>query len=346
MTTRLVLLLVLVGFAAPQCLRAEQSLAQSASETVTRAPLPPPSSAASSNSSLAPPPAGVTLTLPGGGPTLVPGGNTNAPPFRIGFLANTAPGDQQILMMPFRNHVEQSLNRPVEFIPFREARGLVMAMEQKTISYAIGPGSILAATHTLCSCIAPLGAQPNADGSRGLFSVLVVPENGTVRGPEDLQAERLIVVGEGSVVAHQIGLSDLWAQGVQLDPDQDLQFATSLTQAVEQVQAGQADAILSWTRQADGAVLFAAPPAHQLEEDVRSGLRIIWRSRPVLGLSHYAHRDLEEALIDQLRDLLTELTSTDGEAFFAVDQGSGRPFVATSITDYAPHMDALAYWSR
>lgn len=346
MTMRFILLLVLVGLAAPQYLRVQQSLAQNASETVTQAPLPPPSSAASSNPSLDPPPAGVTLTLPDGGPTLVPGSNVDGQPFRIGFLANTAPGNQQILMAPFRNHVERSLNRPVEFIPFHEARGLVMAMEQKTISYAIGPGSILAATHTLCSCVAPLGVQLNADGSRGLFSVLIVPEDGTVLDPEELLAERLIVVGEGSVVAHQIGLSDLWAQGVRLDPDQNLHFAPSLTEAVELVQAGQADAILSWTRQADGGILFAAPPAHQLEEDVRSGLRIIWRSRPVLGLSHYAHRDLGDALIDQLRELLIELAGRDGEAFFAVDQGSGRPFVATSIADYAPHMDALAYWSR
>lgn len=354
MTIRFMLLLVLCGFLASAGLRPDPAWAQNANETVTRAPLPPPSanssanssSNPSSNSSLAPPPAGVTLTLPDGSPTLVPGASTGAPPFRIGFLANSAPGDQQALMLPFRHHMEQSLNRPVEFIPFREARGLVVAMEQKTISYAIGPGSVLAATHTLCSCVAPLAVQPNADGSRGLFSVLIAPADGAVRTVEDISAEGLVVVGQGSVVAHQIGLSDLWAQDVRLDPDQDQHYAPSLAQAVELLQAGQADAILSWTRQADGGVLFATPPADQLEDDVRAGLRIVWRSRPVLGLSHYVHRDLDEALIDQLRAILTQLANTNGEAFFAVDQGSGRPFVATSITDYAPHMDALAYWSR
>lgn len=360
MTKRFVVLLVLVGLTALHGLPVEQSVAQNTNEAVTSAPLPPPSSApssepssnASGNSSLAPPPAGVTLTLPDGGPTLIPGADTTvnaAPspaPFRIGFLANSAPGDRQALLMPFRVHLEQSLNRPVEFIPFREARGLVVAMEQTSISYAIAPGSVLAATHALCSCVAPLGTQANADGSSGLFSVLIAPADGPVRHAEDIRADRLIIVGQGSVIAHQIGLSDLATQDVRFDRDQAFEFATSLTQAVEQVQAGQADAILSWTRQADGGVLFATPPAHQLDDDVRAGLRIVWRSRPVLGLSHYAHRDLGEVLLGQLRTILTQLAGTNGEAFYAVDQGSGRPFVATSITDYAPHMDALAHWSR
>lgn len=346
MTIPIVPFLTFAGLAVLIGWPAGQSQAQSnTNETVTSAPLPPPSSSGTP-SSLAPPPAGVTLTLPDGSPTLVPGTQVNAEPFRIGILSNSAPGDRQELLMPFRSHLQLSLNRPVEFIPFREARGLVVAMEQKTIAYAIAPGAVLAATHALCSCVAPLGTQPNADGSTGLFSALIAPTSGSVRTLEDLQAERLVVVGQGSVVAHQIGLSDLWAQGVRLDPDQDVQFASSLAQAVETLQAGQADAILSWTRQADGAVLFASSPAHQLDEDVRANLRIIWRSRPVLGLSHYAHRDLDEALIDQLSNLLIQLDGTDGEAFYAVDQGSGRPFVATSITDYAPHMDALAYWSR
>lgn len=346
MTIRLTLFLFLFGFLASTGLRPIPVWAQNANENVTSAPLPALSSDPASNSSLAPPPAGVTLTLPDGSPTLIPGANMDAPPFRIGFLANSAPGDQQALMLPFRDHLEQSLNRPVEFVPFREARGLVIAMEQKTIVYAIGPGSVLAATHTLCSCVAPLAVQPNGDGSRGLFSVLIAPVDGTVQSVDAVRAERLVVVGEGSVVAHQTGLSELWAQDVRLDPDQDLQYASSLAQAVELVQGGQADTILSWSRQADGGVLFATPPAHQLEDDVRAGLRIVWRSRPMPGLSHYAHRDLEAALIERLRDLVTDLARTDGEAFYAVDQGSGRPFVAASLTDYAPYMDALAYWSR
>lgn len=346
MTMRFMVLFALASLAAMTGPGVDASMAQNADEAVTSAPLPPPSSGASSNPSLAPPPAGVTLTLPGGGPTLVPGAQTSVPPLRIGFLSNSAPGDQQILMTPFRVHMERSLNRPVEFIPFQQARGLVTAMEQMTISYAIAPGSVLAATQRLCSCVAPLATQPNADSSTGLFSVLIAPENGPVKSLEDIRADRLVVVGQGSVVAHQIGLSDLWAQDVRLDPDQDLQYASSLMQAVEQVQAGQADAILSWTRQADGAVLFATAPAHQLEDDVRAGLRIIWRSRPVLGLSHYAHSDLDEGLIDQLRGILTEVAGTNGEAFFAIDQGSGRAFIATSLTDYAAHMDALTYWSR
>lgn len=346
MTIRLTTILVLLGFLVSAGLSVDLVGAQNSNENVTNAPLPALSSGSQSNSSLAPPPAGVTLTLPDGSPTLVPGADMNAPPFRIGFLANSAPGDQQALMLPFRDHLEQSLNRPVEFIPFREARGLVIAMEQKTIVYAIAPGSVLAATHRLCSCVAPLAVQPNGDGSRGLFSVLIVPVDGPVQSVDAVRAERLVIVGEGSVVAHQIGLSELWAQDVRLDPDQDLQYASSLAQAVELVQGGQADAILSWTRQADGAVLFATPPARQLEDDVRAGLRILWRSRPVPGLSHYAHQDLDAALIDQLRAFVTGLASTDGEAFYAVDQGSGRAFVAASITDYAPYMDALAYWSR
>jgi phosphonate transport system substrate-binding protein len=249
-------------------------------------------------------------------------------------------------MLPFRDHLEQSLSRPVEFIPFREARGLVVAMEQQTIAYAIAPGSVLAATHTLCSCVEPLAMQPNGDGSKGLFAVVIAAADGPVGNIEDIRADRLVVIGEGSVIAHQIGLSDLWSQDVRIDIDQITQYTSSLPDAVALLQTGTADAILSWTRQADGSVLFAAPPAHQLEDDVRSGLRILWRSRPVPGLSHYAHRDLDAALIDQLRELITGLASTNGEAFDAIDQGSGRPFVETSIPDYAPYMDAMAYWSR
>lgn len=347
MTLRLLPLIALLGFLPPALWVADTAGAQNANETVTSAPLPAPSSNPGSNSSLAPPPAGVTLTMPDGSPTLVPGASSSAaPPLRIGFLANAAPGDQQTLMLPFRDHLQLALDRPMEFIPFREARGLVVAMEQKTIAYAIAPGSVLAATQTLCDCVAPLAMQPNGDGSKGLFSVLIAAADGPVGTAEDVRAERLVVVGQDSVIAHQLGLSELWAQDVRLDPGSIVHYAPSLTQAVSLLQSGQGDAILSWTRQADGGVLFAAPPAHQLDEDTRAALRIVWRSRPAPGLSHYAHRDLDAALIDQLQDLVTGLANTNGEAFYAIDQGSGRPFVATSLTDYAPYMDALAYWSR
>lgn len=287
---------------------------------------------------LAPPPASVTLDLEG----------QNAPAgevFRVGFLADAAPGHQRSLYLPFRAHLEAVLSRPVELVPFRDSRGLMMAMQRQDIGYAMAPSSVFAATHRLCTCVTPLGTQPNHDGSEGLFSVVLAPEGGPVEGLGDLADARLVVVGEGSVVAHRVGLSELGHNEVRFDEDR-LLFKATLQEAVDALAAGQADAILSWTRQADGSVIFDREPASTLSDEVRSNLRIVWRSRPIPGYTHFAHLELPEPLGETLQTMLVELTRRNGDAFDAIDQGSGRGFVARDLNDYDPLLDAFVHWDR
>lgn len=285
---------------------------------------------------LSPPPAGITLDVE----------SRNAldgDVFRVGFLADAAPGHQRSLYLPFRSHLEAVLSRPVELVPFRDARGLMMAMQRQDIGYAMAPSSVFAAAHRLCACVTPLGTQPNRDGSLGLFSVLLAPEGGSIGGLDDAADARLAIVGEGSVMAHRVGLSELWRTELQLNPENFL-FTETLQEAADALATGQADAILSWSRQADGSVVFDREPASTLDDEVRSTLRIVWRSRPVPGYTHFAHLDLPEPLSETLQAMLIELTGRNGDAFDAIDQGSGRGFVARDLDDYDPLLEAFVYW--
>lgn len=287
---------------------------------------------------LGPPPASITLNVEG---RTTPEGEV----FRVGFLADAAPGHQRRLYLPFRSHLEAVLSRPVELVPFRDARGLMMAIQRQDIGYAMAPSSVFVAAHRLCACVTPLGTQPNRDGSVGLFSVLIAPEDGPIAGLGDLDDARVAVVGEGSVVAHRVGLSEIWRNEVRLNED-GLLFSATLQDAADAVITGQADAILSWSRQGEGSVVFDQEPASGLSEEVRSGLRMVWRSRPVPSVTHFAHADLPEPLGETLQSMLLNLTGRDGDAFDAIDLGSGRGFVAQEMSDYDPLLDAYTYWDQ
>jgi ABC-type phosphate/phosphonate transport system substrate-binding protein len=301
------------------------TVAQSSDNTVTSRPLDPP-------------PASITLDVDR---PSAPEGEV----FRAGFLADAAPGHQRQLYRPFRDHMEAVLQRPVELVAFRDSRSLMMAMQREDIGYAMAPASIFIATHRLCACVAPLGSQPNRDGSDGVFAAVLVVEDGTVDDLGDLADKRLALVGEGSVVAHRVGLAELDRAELGFQPDQ-LRFAATLAEAVGHLETGEADAILSWTRQADGAILFDHEPARALPNEIRADLRILWRSRPVPGSTHFIHAGLPELTAEALQAMLIGLTGTDGDAFDAIDQGSGRGFVARQMVDFAPLLDAFDYWDR
>ncbi|MEM1284390.1 MAG: PhnD/SsuA/transferrin family substrate-binding protein [Pseudomonadota bacterium] len=289
------------------------------------------------------PPAGLTLTVPDGEgvDTDLSAGSV----FRVGFLAGAAPALARDRLTPFTDHMQAVLQRPVDLVPFQEARGLMGAMERGTIGYAMGPASLVSAMDLRCACIEPLASQANGDGGFGLFSALVVPQDGLVGAIADLaeQERRLVVVGQGSVVAHHVGLSELWRAGVALRGEQ-ISFASSFAEAARQMAAGEADAVLMWTRQVEGGVLFDVPPVHELSDEERGALRIIWRSRPLAGHTHLVHTGVSEEERGTLKQMLTGLHGRDGEAFDAIDQGSGRAFVAVDLETYQPYRDALGFW--
>ena len=287
---------------------------------------------------LTPPPAGITIELDGSS-------SPEGAVFQVGFLADSAPDHQQALYVPFRQHLEAVLQRPVELIGFRDSRGLMLAMQRADIQYAMAPGTVFAATHRLCACVVPLATQPNRDGAIGLYSVLISDTNGSIADMDDLEEARLIIVGEGSAMAHRIGLSELWRAEVRF-PEDAIQFRPTLGAAVATLQAGEADAVLSWTRQSEGSLLFDQEPAAELDEDSRASLRIIWRSRPVTGHSHFAHDALDEGTLTTLRSMLVRLDGTDGDAFDAIDRGSGRGFVERQLDDYHVVLDAFDYWDQ
>lgn len=265
--------------------------------------------------------------------------------FRAGFLADSAPGHQRIMLRPFRDHMEQVLQRPVELVGFRDARAMVQAVRRGNLEYAMAPGSVFAAAHRACACVEPLGAQPNRDGSHGLLGAVLTAKNGRVASMADLDRARLVIVGEGSVVAHHVMLAELWRADIELD-DARIAFAASLPQANAMLNDGQADAILTWSRQAEGAVLFDAPPFNVLATEQRDGLSIVWRTRTLPSHTHFAHSDLTDATRDALRAMLLGLTGSNGDAFEAVDTGSGRAFLARELDDYAPYLDAYSYWDQ
>lgn len=295
-------------------------------------------------STLAPPPAGLTLVLPQAASQ-----TPSAPAFTIGFLSGTAPDFERQRLAAFVRHVEGTLNRRVELIPMREARGLMGGLEGGSLSYAILPGALVSATAALCACIEPLASQPNGDGSLGLHAVLISAADGafvTLSDLEKLGAARLAIVGQGSVVAHHIGLSELSRAGVRLPADEQIVFTESLAQAASMLAEGEVEAILGWSRQAQGSLLMDGEPEAGLSAQMRQNLRIVWRSRAVPGATHVVRSDVPDDDRALLRSMLGALESTNGDAFDSVDSGSGRGLVSVTLDDFAPYDAALAYWRQ
>ncbi len=288
--------------------------------------------------SSAPPAAGLTLNLETGS---APQGEV----FRVGFLADSAPGHQRIVLRPFRDHLERSIERTVELVAYRDARALIQAMRRGRVDYAMAPGAVFAASYRACTCVVPLASQPNRDGSDGLFSAVLASRTGSIDALDDLDRARIAVVGQGSVVAHHVGLAELWRAEVALD-DERLQFVASLHEGQALLARGDVDALLAWTRQAEGKVVFDAAPLNTLPQEARDTLSFVWRSRPIPTYTHFVHSDVSAQLQNTLRALLVGLTGRSGDAFEAVDSGSGRAFLARTVDDYAPYLDAYSYWDQ
>lgn len=303
---------------------------------------------AQDNGSRAAPPAGVTMTLPNAAPapTASPAGDV----FRVGYLTSADPGDQRRRLTPFEQHMEGTLSRPVELIPFREARGLMSAIQRGQVEYGIGPGSVFASLNVQCGCVEPIATQPSRSGVRGLFAGLVVRQDDALNRSQafdELSPSRIGIIGEGSVVAHRVGLSELVQSGVSVPvgSEADYLFFENLDEGVNQLLGNQADALLIWTRQSSGEIFDSEPPAHTLTPEEKQQLRIIWRSRPVFEQTHFVSTELGSDFRERLTQMIINVAFQNGDAFDAIDQGSGRPFEEVSLSDYAPLVDALRTWS-
>ena len=283
-----------------------------------------------------PPPAGIVLEIESDA-------ETGAQVFRAGFLAVTDAAHQQRLFRPFGTYLEAILQRPVAFVPYRNARGLMLAMQRGQIAYAMAPGSVFAAMHRLCACVTPLATQPNFDGSIGLLAAVLAMEGSPIGSADDLSGARLAVVSQGSVVAHRVGLAELEREEIAIDQDR-LRFFATLEEAAAALLDGDVDAILTWTRQAEGGFVFDQEPARALDDETRTALRFIWRSRPIPGHTHFIHAGQSEALGRMLQSSLVSLGETNGDAFAAIDRGSDRGFVVQTMEDYQTLLDAYAYW--
>ncbi|MBV6657074.1 MAG: PhnD/SsuA/transferrin family substrate-binding protein, partial [Devosiaceae bacterium] len=256
---------------------------------------------------------------------------------------------QRERLAPFARHLEGVLDQPVEIVLFREGRGLMMALRRGQMRYAVAPGALVASTQMLCTCIEPLAVQQTITGGTGTFAALAVRADGPVASLEQaakLDADRVAIVDEGSVVAHRIGLSDLRLDGVGFPEDGAFVFVPSLGRGAAALHAGDVDAVLFWTRQARGDVLTSEVPVHTLDEASRNDLRVVWRSRPALGLTHVVQADLPDEQKDGLQSALVRLIGQNGDAFDAIDGGSGQPFSAISMAELQPYVDAFETWSR
>lgn len=302
-----------------------------------------PDNGQAAQSPLAPPP---SITLELNGPAASPSGRWQTEPFRVGFLADPAPEHQRTRMIPFVRHLEGIVQRPVDLIAYPQSRGLVFALDQDQLDYVIAPSALLATAHLKCACLVPLALQPVGDGALGYFSTIATRADGAIGSIDDLVDRQIVVVGEDSLVAHQMGFAELSRAGRDLPTPQDAVYVPSMAQASDLVMDGQADAILYWSQQETGHILFDQAPASALSSEDRGRLRIIWRSRPLVATSHAYHGALEDEMAERLSVMLERLHSTNGDAFYALDEGSGRPFARIGMDDYQPFFDAVRYWNQ
>jgi phosphonate transport system substrate-binding protein len=266
---------------------------------------------------------------------------------RIGVYAYQAPAETLTRLEPFRIYLSESIEKPVEIVPQDSWDSLILSMATSRLDYAIVTAGVYAAAMQSCDCVEPLVKPVLPDNAEGYRPMLMSASDGPVFDISDMYGRRLTIVGEGSTVAHRLGLAELQQQNI--DPDKQfrsVRYQDTLEEAVQQLLRQGTDAVMTWSLaeldddlpSPDGGLAYLA--AKDESFDV-SSIRMIWAGRPVPLALHIVHEDMPAATRESLLEAMLALTPDKEAAFDAVRERLSLEWQVARVQEFTPLLEAL-----
>ncbi|WP_417671031.1 phosphate/phosphite/phosphonate ABC transporter substrate-binding protein [Roseibium sp.] len=240
---------------------------------------------------------------------------------------------------PFRLHLEDQLDLPVDLFLIDTLGELAQALAKGDIDYArLSPASYAAAAQA-CGCLEPL-ASATPDGFPPFFyAVLVAKGRPQPVAIADLKGARLGVGASHSIGSYRVPLANLLADGI--DARRHFRTMVRMKDPLDGLQAvvdGRVEASLAWsTLNGNPATGYTAGTLNDFYLRASPGfdkLQVVWRSPPIPYTAHAVNGSVPDRVKQKLRATLVELKETAPDVFIAVEPdfpGGLKPAIAADF---------------
>lgn len=258
--------------------------------------------------------------------------------FRIGLVAEPGGGNTVPGLARLTDAYTNALGMKVEFVVARDYAALIEAQASGRVQYAVYSALAYATAEERCSCVEPLVAPVDADGSVGIRSVLLT-RDGKVPDLAAVTSHRIAIAPSGNVGGSQLPLTGLAAQGFKIAEDSPfLERASSATAAEVMFGSGEADGLFGWQPSAaEGQPAGSGGTIARLEAAgvPKASLRVLWTSDLLRYGPHAVRSDLAPEAKRRLTVFLTNLKSLTPDVYDLVEATHSGGFVQVAPKDYA-----------
>jgi phosphonate transport system substrate-binding protein len=279
---------------------------------------------------VAPAPTPAQPALPGAGTVL-----------RIGILGGENGPYRLQQTEPFRNYLRAETGAEIEILAMRDYASLIDAQVSSLVQYAIYSASAFVTAEALCSCVEPIAAPADPDGSIGFYSVLLSRADGPITNLEQARGARLALVAGNSIAGRMIPLDSLAAAGI----EPAAYFAATVDvatpeAAVTALLAGEVDVAVAWSSLAGDPVTgFSRGVLTQMVGQgtlTMDQLRVVWRSELIPYGPHAIRSDVSPELKAALVAALANASAGDPAVVDAIELGGATGFVTPDASIYDP----------
>ena len=270
--------------------------------------------------------------------------------FRIGIVAGDDVQGTYARVEPFRLALAEALGLNVEIFAAKNYRILINAHVAARIEYAIYSATAYATAWKMCECVEPLVLPKSLSGENNYKSIIIAADGGP-QNLDQLVGAKLTGLSANSFAGYKFAAFELAAAAVKL-PD-DIQFAPSGEQAVQQYLAGDYNALIGWSSlsgdpQAGYSLgtlkLIAELNGKNKADRSQAGLaapnpvigRVIWQSSAIPHRPHAIRKTLAAEAKTLLRVVLTRMYETDPVAYDSIEPVFGGGFAAASHSQFLP----------
>lgn len=259
----------------------------------------------------------------------------------IGYLQQGEASFQREKMEPFRRLLEEKTGLEVIMRPHRKWGELIDQQADRRLQYVIHSAATYATTMALCKCVEPLAVPTSSGGSKGVYSLLLVPGNSSISSLSGLKGQRVAISQAPSVAGRSIILSQLEKMTAE-DPSFRPTFvqARNPIEAAQMMLEGKADAAVGWSSlMGDQGSGYSKGTLRALIESgvVASGqLRIAWQSALLPYGPHAIRVDVPTELKEILRETLQAMNEQYPDAYDAISGPLEGGFRAIENAEYQP----------
>jgi len=260
---------------------------------------------------------------------------------RVGIVTGQNTAYRSAQVAPFRRYLQDTLGIPVEIAPAADYAALIDAEAGGRVDYAVNSAASYATAAALCGCVEPLAVPARADGSTGVYAIMVSRIEGPILTLAEARGARLAVGPADSVAGRLVPFAEFAGAGI--DPRRYFDAIVEVAdpeEALRALLAGEVDAALAWSTLSGNA--DAGYGSGVLGKMVAEGtltmdrIRLAWQSPLIPYGPHTVRSDLPEELKDLLLAALRTMSDRSPDALDAIARDGAVAFFPATPEMYAP----------